>query len=83
MAFQNFLAKLPQRAVHQGANAFAGDKGRASPTSRQKASRMVGEANKAAGKPRPEPVRVGPKVGRNAPCPCGSGKKYKQCCGKT
>jgi len=23
-----------------------------------------------------------PKVGRNAPCPCGSGKKYKQCCGK-
>ena len=24
----------------------------------------------------------GPKVGRNDPCPCGSGKKYKQCCGK-
>ena len=23
-----------------------------------------------------------PKVGRNDPCPCGSGKKYKQCCGK-
>jgi predicted aspartyl protease len=23
-----------------------------------------------------------PKVGRNAPCPCGSGKKYKKCCGK-
>lgn len=23
-----------------------------------------------------------PRVGRNAPCPCGSGKKYKQCCGK-
>ena len=27
-------------------------------------------------------VREGGKVGRNAPCPCGSGKKYKQCCGK-
>ena len=26
-----------------------------------------------------EPVHL-PKVGRNAPCPCGSGKKYKQCC---
>ncbi len=25
--------------------------------------------------------RTGPKVGRNAPCPCGSGKKYKKCCG--
>ncbi len=25
-------------------------------------------------------VRVGKKIGRNEPCPCGSGKKYKQCC---
>ena len=30
-----------------------------------------------------EPIRnEGPKVGRNDPCPCGSGKKYKNCCGK-
>ena len=28
------------------------------------------------------PVRRAPKVGRNDPCPCGSGKKYKKCCGK-
>jgi preprotein translocase subunit SecA len=27
-------------------------------------------------------VNEGPKVGRNDPCPCGSGKKYKQCCGR-
>ena len=27
-------------------------------------------------------VRQGPKVGRNEPCPCGSGKKYKACCGR-
>jgi len=26
-------------------------------------------------------VRTGPKVGRNDPCPCGSGKKYKKCHG--
>ncbi|MEZ5008250.1 MAG: preprotein translocase subunit SecA [Chitinophagales bacterium] len=32
---------------------------------------------------KPEPVRVGPKVGRNEPCPCGSGKKYKHCHGKS
>jgi len=25
---------------------------------------------------------VSTKVGRNEPCPCGSGKKYKKCCGK-
>jgi preprotein translocase subunit SecA len=29
----------------------------------------------------PAPLRAGPKVGRNDPCPCGSGKKYKNCCG--
>ncbi len=28
------------------------------------------------------PIKVGPKVGRNDPCPCGSGKKYKNCHGK-
>jgi len=26
-----------------------------------------------------EPLKVGPKIGRNEPCPCGSGKKYKKC----
>ncbi len=29
----------------------------------------------------PKPVRAGAKIGRNDPCPCGSGKKYKKCCG--
>ena len=29
-----------------------------------------------------KPIRVEKKVGRNDPCPCGSGKKYKKCCGK-
>lgn len=27
-------------------------------------------------------IRKEPKIGRNEPCPCGSGKKYKKCCGK-
>ncbi|MBM3706477.1 MAG: hypothetical protein FJW66_08135, partial [Actinobacteria bacterium] len=39
---------------------------------------IAGDSSKAS---RPEPVRV-QKVGRNDPCPCGSGKKYKKCCGK-
>lgn len=29
-----------------------------------------------------EPIITGKKIGRNEPCPCGSGKKYKKCCGK-
>jgi len=31
--------------------------------------------------PKPEPIRRGPRIGRNAPCPCGSGTKYKYCHG--
>lgn len=38
------------------------------------------EGNQQGGKV--ETVKVGPKVGRNDPCPCGSGKKYKNCHGK-
>ena len=33
-------------------------------------------------RPVPQPVKAGPKIGRNDPCPCGSGKKYKACHGK-
>jgi preprotein translocase subunit SecA len=32
--------------------------------------------------PAQQPADAGPKVGRNDPCPCGSGKKYKHCHGK-
>jgi preprotein translocase subunit SecA len=35
-----------------------------------------------SGPAKQEPIKVGPKVGRNDPCPCGSGKKFKQCHGK-
>ncbi|MDR2137584.1 MAG: preprotein translocase subunit SecA [Synergistaceae bacterium] len=35
------------------------------------------------GEGRAEPIKKGVKVGRNDPCPCGSGKKYKHCCGKS
>jgi len=37
--------------------------------------------NVAAGKTAEGPVIRGDKVGRNDPCPCGSGKKYKKCHG--
>jgi len=38
------------------------------------------EASRAADE-KPKPIRAQAKVGRNEPCPCGSGKKYKKCCG--
>ena len=39
-------------------------------------------ANAPAEQEKVAPIKVGPKVGRNDPCPCGSGKKYKSCHGK-
>lgn len=41
----------------------------------------LGDEAEQGGGPR-QPIQVGPKIGRNDPCPCGSGKKYKQCHGK-
>jgi preprotein translocase subunit SecA len=76
MAFENFLKNAPQRTLHQSSSAFGGD----APAAKGNASDVVSEANAAVEKAKP--VRSGPKVGRNDPCPCGSGKKYKNCCGR-
>ena len=46
--------------------------------SRMAAAAAAGQAEKS----KPAPIKVEKKVGRNDPCPCGSGKKYKQCHGK-
>jgi preprotein translocase subunit SecA len=46
-----------------------------------------GDGNRSPAPPqrqeKPQPVHVGEKIGRNDPCPCGSGKKFKQCHGRT
>jgi preprotein translocase subunit SecA len=74
MAFEQFLKNAPQITTHQAPSAFEDTKKQENP------SDVVSEANQAMEKAKP--VRTGPKVGRNDPCPCKSGKKYKQCCGK-
>ena len=78
MAFENFLRSMPKQTQHGSVGpmggAVAGGEGAANP------SDMVSEASEAVSKA--QPIRTGPKVGRNDPCPCGSGKKFKQCCGK-
>ncbi len=57
---------------------------RASAPERTDMSRMqTGRSDvPGAGQRKAEPIRVEKKVGRNEPCPCGSGKKYKQCHGR-
>ena len=84
LAFESFLRSLQKRAkeVHEIPASFVGDTpGTAAAASPEKeGSDMVSEASAAISKSLP--TRTGPKVGRNDPCPCGTGKKYKQCCGK-
>jgi preprotein translocase subunit SecA len=76
MAFENFLRSMPKQTQHGSVDAMSG----ATSTASGNPSDVVSEASEAVSKARP--IRTGPKVGRNDPCPCGSGKKYKQCCGK-
>jgi preprotein translocase subunit SecA len=79
LAFENFLKNVPQQTLHHNASAFGGG----TATGTAKASDVVSEAAAAAeAQAKARPVRTGPKVGRNDPCPCGSGKKYKACCGR-
>jgi preprotein translocase subunit SecA len=84
LAFENFLRGMSQRAstVHPEASAFGGQPGTGGQPAKGAASDIVSEAAAAAEQEKAQPMRTGPKVGRNDPCPCGSGKKYKQCCGK-
>ena len=72
-AFDNFLRNLPMHASHDTAGGFEDDRPRTG-------GDMVSEANEEVAQA--VPVRTGPKVGRNDPCTCGSGKKYKKCCGR-
>jgi preprotein translocase subunit SecA len=82
LAFENFLRGMSQRAStsHPETSAFGGQAG--GQPAKGAASDIVSEAAAAAEQEKAQPTRTGPKVGRNDPCPCGSGKKYKQCCGK-
>ena len=48
----------------------------------REAQRVAAAGAGQASQPKAEPVRAEPKIGRNDPCPCGSGKKFKNCHGR-
>ena len=61
-------------AQHNAVEAFDGNAARQAASASPMAQRRQAEQVTV--------VRSDPKVGRNDPCPCGSGRKYKQCCGR-
>ena len=50
-------------------------------TERKQTAEITGESGASDGSEKGRTVRKGKKIGPNDPCPCGSGKKYKKCCG--
>ncbi|HBC86855.1 MAG TPA: preprotein translocase subunit SecA [Lentisphaeria bacterium] len=77
-AFEKLLASLPQNLIHDQIDQFGGTGG-------EQAAAQAGPEGQPAeisAEPHITFVRNTPKTGRNDPCPCGSGKKYKKCCGK-
>jgi preprotein translocase subunit SecA len=82
LSFERFMRQLPSQAIHDevsvlGHGAVSGAEP-AKPTIRG-GEEVMQAAIKAASKPAPR--QVVEKVGRNEACPCGSGKKFKKCCG--
>ncbi len=75
---------VPLRAVHQGTESYS-----AAAAAAMARRVLGGETPRSPQQPQTPPqqgkrtpIRRGKKIGRNDPCPCGSGKKYKHCCGR-
>jgi preprotein translocase subunit SecA len=83
-AFENFLATLPQFLLREHApTAGASARARQPQPVGAMAGVSAGDGDGAGEVSIDLPIRRSiPKVGRNEPCPCGSGKKYKNCCGR-
>jgi len=77
-SLQNFWQSLNKMMV---SNRAQQDQASAMALAKRSAS-QPGHGAPPISEPAPQPIRrTGPEVGRNDPCPCGSGKKYKKCCG--
>jgi len=72
---RSVFASLPQQMVHAEHSSLSGAQ---APTGGKP---LPEDGLREPPKDRPQ-LRVSEKVGRNDPCPCGSGKKYKKCCGQ-
>jgi uncharacterized protein YecA (UPF0149 family) len=77
-SLQSFWQSLNKMMV---SNRAQQDQASAMALAKQSAS-QPGHGAPPISEPASQPIRhTGPEVGRNDPCPCGSGKKYKKCCG--
>lgn len=83
--FQEMLVRATQKIISTLLNPRLGVPSSGAPE-RSQAREMqyihTGAIDSTVARPKSKPVSAEKKPGRNAPCPCGSGKKYKNCCGR-
>lgn len=79
--FDDMIDKIRTDTVRMVLFAKPAEELRRKEVAKQKSAELAAVGGERA-KPRPVVRRASERVGRNDPCPCGSGKKYKQCCGK-
>ncbi len=83
LAFERFMRQIPTQTIHDGVAVLGHGSGEQDSGPARSAVRGGDEVMQAAMKAASTPVRRQvEKVGRNDACPCGSGKKYKKCCGE-
>ena len=79
------FSSIPQQFVHDEISGLSGRQAQPLAPPEAGLAGQAGIPHESEKEIHPASVPVhksGPKVGRNDPCPCGSGKKYKKCCGK-
>ncbi len=91
-SFANFMSQIPQQTVHDeisilGGSSSQGGGGQSMPAASNLSMHpgiLAQQEAEQAAMAMNMPISSGgeEKVGRNDPCPCGSGKKYKKCCGR-
>ena len=81
-SFESFLSALPQKLIHDEVSVLGGTGIQIGPEGTEDTGGVELRLPDDVGQAALPTVRGGPKIGRNDPCPCGSGKKYKKCCGK-
>jgi len=80
--FQTLLETIQHDVVHTIYHVRIERREEGAPAPAQVRSPMAQLASRGANLQKPKQKVAGHKVGRNEPCPCGSGKKYKHCCGR-
>ena len=76
--FENMIAAIQEETIRR---IFLARVQVGAGVKRERVAKVTGESAGSDGTVKKQPVKKGKKPGRNDPCPCGSGKKYKKCCG--